>query len=1165
MTHPHRNHPFSAYSLCRFFFCIGILLTVFLCPSWAAPKGRIAGPFNVGKIPEMIAADPSGNVWVTNYPGNSVTKLSASGSILGTFAVGGVPYGIAINRSGSVFVATGPNTVVKLSSSGSILMKFLMDALPTNLAIDPSGNVWVTSEELSDSGYRVVSAKVTELNSSGLVLRSFRLDGQGADNIAIDSSGNVWVTGKFNRTVTKLSASAALLGTFPVDSMTGAISVDGAGNVWVAMTTVGNTVMKLDSSGHFLGHFPAGHHAARLAIDRSDNVWVTNADDNTVSELNSSGSVLATFPVGQHPWDITADSSGNVWVANRWDRSVTKILGPVIGKNVAALHNPQPVTKSLGHMTGKNATPLHNSQGPASPTTKISGFYDPAKSGDFDVLDGIRVNPKKGTVILYGHHDRRGAVRSVPYLDYLAAALESHDPTFSLEWTPKSRQTIDRAFSIADQELTNQLAHVMEGNQLTKRGAWWFRMLGVDVQEGMDKMSLWMAVFPAAGYPDAGKVVEAADEVERAGSALNQKVMDPDGHPRSPMEHLINAAASLVVPIDLNFLNTENAALNGDAEARETLLSWVFRGMARAYKLDEGRYINRYESLQRSGTEWSTAFAEVLNMSQDDTVDLQKNAFHALVGDRTFIHVPPDIMRDALGVNPVVVPVFQGLARNSLLAKVAFDADVFGKNLMDMPEIKSDVPTYRTYFEWRQTVDRAPASEGHTWFAPHGFELFESADGRTVWFGKTPIRIYMESYENTGASGRQSVADPLLKRYADELTALYDPLAAKFPVLLDLRESMKVMAIADWLKRKRIKLSLPTQGRGSWDPPATYPGVINMEIAVKQAPVGEVMSASGGIDFRVDGNWDLVKEAIEAQPGPPPAHGVIIGYNPNSGIVTGVNPLNASAWAPSATSTSSLSPSHAATTKQNNKTRGPVTTGSATPLPRESTTLSGSKPASVSPQAKSPTCSQTLAGLRIEVSVIQKALHGLNQAMEHNQHVREESEMAIDSAVDEGKDKLLSAFIDLTGNVFDDRLAAATGGQKDEIARVIDRFEKLEAANNLSEIDKSLSNHDSSRLERFYDLGTKFLGDPLVQKVFNKFLKPAATPLKVGDAIRGDLDAGYLLGSEYLNWQNIKQLNKNSDQYLKAVKDLRAKLETVIKKIKMTENEMRQSKVSGCQ
>jgi len=523
-----------------------------------------------------------------------------------------------------------------------------------------------------------------------------------------------------------------------------------------------------------------------------------------------------------------------------------------------------------------------------------SGFYADPRI-DFDVLDGAGVDPVKGTLALFGHR-ASGAARSVPYLDYLAAALESSNPTFSLEWTAESRRQIDQAFNMADDVLTNRLAGTMANGRLTRRGEWWYHMLGVDVAEGSDQMTLWMAVLPAAGYPEAGKVMRAVREFKisiRDKTEARKIRHDDMPVPQTAFEYLISKTAGLAAPPGQESLSTMAQYFNGAEvtpevwnRARETVFSWMLEGIAIAYKMDRYRYVNHYQGLKRSGVEWSMAFAQTIELSDDDTVEVQKSAFRALVARQPFLHFPPEIMREVLGISPEVVPVYQGLPKQSLLAKVAFDADVFGKNLMFMPEIKPKVPSYRTYFEWRQTVSRAPAAQGHTWFAPDRFELIESADGGTVRFVKTPVRIHMEKYEGAaGSSNRQSVADPLLGQYADELTALYEPLAANFPVLLDLRESLKVMAIAGWLKQKGIKLSFPAEGRGSWDPPARVPGVIHMEIATRPGPVGEVMSASGGVDLRVDRNWQLLKQRIEEQPGPPPAHGVIIGFNPASGTI----------------------------------------------------------------------------------------------------------------------------------------------------------------------------------------------------------------------------------------------------------------------------------------
>jgi len=55
---------------------------------------------------------------------------------------------------------------------------------------------------------------------------------------------------------------------------------------------------------------------------------------------------------------------------------------------------------------------------------------------------------------------------------------------------------------------------------------------------------------------------------------------------------------------------------------------------------------------------------------------------------------------------------------------------------MVMPELKNQIPQYRTYFEWRRTIAEAPKDkEGHLWFSPDNIELNESADGNVVQFG----------------------------------------------------------------------------------------------------------------------------------------------------------------------------------------------------------------------------------------------------------------------------------------------------------------------------------------------------------------------------------------------------------------------------------------------
>jgi hypothetical protein len=102
--------------------------------------------------PSALAADSSGNIWITNKSGNTVTKLSQNGALLS-----GTGYTNSLNA-------------------------------PSALAFDPSGNLWVTN-----SG----SSTLSKFNSSGTPATNSPYSGgsmSGPSGIAFDSLGNGWIT-----------------------------------------------------------------------------------------------------------------------------------------------------------------------------------------------------------------------------------------------------------------------------------------------------------------------------------------------------------------------------------------------------------------------------------------------------------------------------------------------------------------------------------------------------------------------------------------------------------------------------------------------------------------------------------------------------------------------------------------------------------------------------------------------------------------------------------------------------------------------------------------------------------------------------------------------------------------------------------------------------------
>jgi hypothetical protein len=240
---------------------------------------------------------------------------------------------------------------------------------------------------------------------------------------------------------------------------------------------------------------------------------------------------------------------------------------------------------------------------------------------------------------------------------------------------------------------------------------------------------------------------------------------------------------------------------------------------------------------------------------------------------------------------------------------------------------------------------------------------------------------------------------------------------------------------------------------------------------------------------------------------------------------------------------------------------------------------------------------------------LEVALAGLNEAMAPENKLREEEQKAIEASAEKATDKALEmakanmweGFFHLTGAVLDGAMDKAThqaqdiviqrtrdgiteaerrkyddafqaiAKDKERIAGGLAALEVAESVHGFKEIDEILSKKDLTPLEKLYAAGSKLMENPGVKAAAelwepaSKALKTAADTFEVTNALQDDLDAAYLLTSEYQSWQNIKQLDRNTDQYLKAVNDLRAKFEAVMKKIKNVEKQIGGKKIAGCE
>ena len=305
--------------------------------------------------PGTLAIDASGNIWVPNALGNSLSKFNAagrplSGGGLPGFNGGGlnIPFAVAIDSNGNAWVTNeGNNSLSEFSSDGTAMSPadtgFTGGGLedPEYLAIDSSNNVWVANcgNFCDKSG---VASNVSEFNSAGKALTPTTglLGGglDGASGIALDKNGNVWVANEGNNSLSEFNSSGMAVS--PPTGFTGggldgpvALAVSSTNFIWVT-DQLGNAVSEFASNGE-PATGPAGTTGGGIvaplgiAIDSSHNKWIANSTGIAEISVNTVTSPSTGFvdPNNDEPNGAAIDASGNVWVTNTHGNSLSEFVG----------------------------------------------------------------------------------------------------------------------------------------------------------------------------------------------------------------------------------------------------------------------------------------------------------------------------------------------------------------------------------------------------------------------------------------------------------------------------------------------------------------------------------------------------------------------------------------------------------------------------------------------------------------------------------------------------------------------------------------------------------------------------------------------------------------------------------------------------------------------
>jgi uncharacterized protein (TIGR03437 family) len=277
--------------LAQAFACAQYTITTVAGNGSSMHSGDNGQATNAGLIPQGVAVDKSGNVYITDASAATVRKVDTSGTITviacdgqTTFGSSPIPAhqalcgdlsGVAVDNSGNVYIAqVGGRTVDWLNPAGLIVVRSSAFNGPKNLAVDSAGNVYV-----ADTG----NCRIAKIDPSGnvtTVVGSIGACGFSGDNspathaqllfpagVAVDGAGNIYIADTNNARVRRVDSSGIITtvagngsscsaSDTSVDSVPAVnsgvcpvgVAVDGVGNLYIADFTSGR-IRKVDNAG----------------------------------------------------------------------------------------------------------------------------------------------------------------------------------------------------------------------------------------------------------------------------------------------------------------------------------------------------------------------------------------------------------------------------------------------------------------------------------------------------------------------------------------------------------------------------------------------------------------------------------------------------------------------------------------------------------------------------------------------------------------------------------------------------------------------------------------------------------------------------------------------------------------------------------------------------
>jgi streptogramin lyase len=300
------NGPVFTYEL-------SLMATVIAGSGYAGTADGIGTAASFG-TPTGLTLDNTGNIYVADMGANTIRKITPSGVVttlagtplrqgnangIGTSASFHIPNDVAVDAFGNVFVADYENSSIRKITPAGTVTTFVTDMVnPTGITIGSDGYIYVVSPFLDE--VRKVATNGTWTTVGSNLYNPF--------DVAIDGSGNLYIADSQGQTINKISPAGLvtqIAGTFGMKGFNNglassailntpkSIAIDNNGNIYVA--DVGNNAIRKITSGGLVSTYlddvssyttdanyfgPYG-----VSVDKNGVVYFTNTSENKILKI----------------------------------------------------------------------------------------------------------------------------------------------------------------------------------------------------------------------------------------------------------------------------------------------------------------------------------------------------------------------------------------------------------------------------------------------------------------------------------------------------------------------------------------------------------------------------------------------------------------------------------------------------------------------------------------------------------------------------------------------------------------------------------------------------------------------------------------------------------------------------------------------------------------